>query len=72
MTPEFYAHYLVAPSNQKARLYIMNPIKYQCCQFLVNYHEKRGDKTIVYSDNLFALNVCCCSGCCSGCSVVVP
>jgi len=58
MTPAFYSSYLQAESvHHKTRLYIMNPVKFQCCQFLVNYHEKRGDKIIVYSDNLFALNV---------------
>ncbi len=33
----------------------MNPKKFQACQFLIDYHEKRGDKTIVFSDNVYAL-----------------
>ena len=33
----------------------MNPNKFRNCQFLVNYHEQRGDKIIVFSDNIFAL-----------------
>ena len=33
----------------------MNPIKFRNCQFLINFHEKRGDKIIVFSDNIFAL-----------------
>jgi len=33
----------------------MNPNKFQACQFLINYHETRGDKVIVFSDNVFAL-----------------
>jgi DNA excision repair protein ERCC-3 len=33
----------------------MNPRKFQACQFLINYHEKRGDKVIVFSDNVYAL-----------------
>lgn len=33
----------------------MNPSKFRACQFLVRYHERRGDKTIVFSDNVFAL-----------------
>ena len=35
----------------------MNPNKFQACQFLINYHEERGDKIIVFSDNVFALEV---------------
>jgi len=38
-------------------LYAMNPIKFQVCQYLINYHESRGDKIIVFSDNVFALRV---------------
>lgn len=33
----------------------MNPTKFNACQFLVTYHEQRGDKIIVFSDNIFAL-----------------
>jgi len=33
----------------------MNPRKFQACQYLIDYHEKRGDKVIVFSDNVFAL-----------------
>lgn len=33
----------------------MNPKKLQACQFLIQYHERRGDKIIVFSDNVFAL-----------------
>ena len=33
----------------------MNPNKFRACQYLVRYHERRGDKTIVFSDNVFAL-----------------
>jgi len=36
-------------------LYCMNPNKFQACQFLIEYHERRGDKIIVFSDNVFAL-----------------
>jgi DNA excision repair protein ERCC-3 len=35
----------------------MNPRKFQACQFLIDYHEKRGDKIIVFSDNVYALQV---------------
>ncbi|XP_039755956.1 general transcription and DNA repair factor IIH helicase subunit XPB [Pararge aegeria] len=55
MMPEFYREYLVQKINKKMLLYVMNPSKFRACQFLVRYHERRGDKTIVFSDNVFAL-----------------
>ncbi|MCJ1278956.1 transcription factor TFIIH complex ERCC-3 subunit [Puttea exsequens] len=55
MTTEFYSEYLRETSRKRALLYIMNPRKFQACQFLIDYHEKRGDKIIVFSDNVFAL-----------------
>lgn len=55
MTTEFYQEYLREGSRRRALLYIMNPRKFQACQFLINYHESRGDKVIVFSDNVYAL-----------------
>lgn len=55
MTTEFYQEYLRESSRKRALLYIMNPRKFQACQFLIDYHEKRGDKVIVFSDNVYAL-----------------
>lgn len=55
MTKEFYAEYMREKSRKAALLYIMNPNKFQACQFLIDYHEKRGDKIIVFSDNVYAL-----------------
>ena len=55
MTIEFYQEYQSLNSRRQALLYIMNPTKFQVCQFLIDYHEKRGDKVIVFSDNVFAL-----------------
>lgn len=55
MTSEFYQEYLVANSRKRMLLYIMNPTKFQACQFLLEYHERRGDKIIVFSDNVYAL-----------------
>lgn len=59
MTPEFYREYLRNPSRKRILLHAMNPNKIQACQFLINYHESRGDKVIVFSDNVFALEVSC-------------
>ncbi|KAG8529818.1 transcription factor TFIIH complex ERCC-3 subunit [Bacidia gigantensis] len=55
MTTEFYQEYLREKSKKRQLLYIMNPRKFQACQFLIDYHERRGDKVIVFSDNVFAL-----------------
>ncbi|KAI9675856.1 MAG: DNA repair helicase RAD25 [Trizodia sp. TS-e1964] len=55
MTTEFYQEYLRETPRRRALLYIMNPRKFQACQFLIDYHEKRGDKVIVFSDNVYAL-----------------
>ena len=40
---------------KKMLLCVMNPNKFRAAQFLIKYHEKRGDKTIVFSDNVYAL-----------------
>ncbi len=55
MTSEFYQEYLRQSARKKMLLYVMNPTKFQACQFLIYYHEKRGDKIIVFSDNVYAL-----------------
>lgn len=55
MTPEFYREYLVCKTSKRLLLYVMNPNKFRATQYLIRYHERRGDKTIVFSDNVFAL-----------------
>lgn len=57
MTPEFMREYLKSDksASQKQLLFVMNPNKARACDYLVRYHETRGDKIIVFSDNLFAL-----------------
>ncbi|CAE6522954.1 unnamed protein product [Rhizoctonia solani] len=55
MTPEFYHEYLREKSRKRMLLYCMNPRKFQSCQFLIKFHEARGDKIIVFSDNVYAL-----------------
>lgn len=52
----FYREYLRERDSRKRRLhFVMNPGKIQACQFLIDFHEKRGDKIIVFSDNVYAL-----------------
>ncbi|XP_062218305.1 general transcription and DNA repair factor IIH helicase subunit XPB1-like [Phragmites australis] len=57
MTKEFFAEYLKKENSKKKQvLYVMNPIKFRACEFLIRFHEQqRGDKIIVFADNLFAL-----------------
>ena len=57
MTPEFLREYLKpeTTASQRQLLFVMNPNKVRACDYLVRYHEARGDKIIVFSDNLFAL-----------------
>lgn len=55
MSPEFYREYLNIKSRKKMLLYVTNPNKFRACEFLIRFHERRGDKIIVFSDNVFAL-----------------
>lgn len=55
MTPEFYREYLSLGSMKKMLLCVMNPNKFRATQFLIRFHERRNDKIIVFSDNVFAL-----------------
>ncbi|KAI5147955.1 DNA excision repair protein ERCC-3 [Enteropsectra breve] len=55
MTAEFYKEYLIRDVACRRLLSIMNPTKFQICEYLIEKHEKRGDKIIVFSDSIFAL-----------------
>eukprot|EP01125_Pyxidicula_operculata_P018650 TRINITY_DN663_c0_g2_i1.p1 TRINITY_DN663_c0_g2~~TRINITY_DN663_c0_g2_i1.p1 ORF type:complete len:369 (-),score=73.85 TRINITY_DN663_c0_g2_i1:1141-2247(-) len=58
MTKEFFREYLKTKEKNAARarlLYVTNPNKFRACQHLIEYHEERGDKILVFSDNIFAL-----------------
>eukprot|EP00906_Rhabdomonas_costata_P019309 RCo028209 len=55
MTKEFYDAYLNSAPSRQTQLYIFNPYKFWCTQALIEYHEKRGDKVIVFSDSVAAL-----------------
>ncbi|OMJ15846.1 putative DNA repair helicase ercc3 [Smittium culicis] len=55
MTPEFYKEYLRETSRRRLLLYVMNPRKFQICQYLIWFHQNRGDKIIVFVDNVYAL-----------------
>ncbi|GJV39214.1 DNA repair helicase XPB1 [Tanacetum coccineum] len=57
MTKDFYAEYLKKENSKKKQaLCVMNPNKFRACEFLLRFHEQeRGDKIIVFCDNIFAL-----------------
>lgn len=55
MTGPFYREYLRSDWAKKRRLWSCNPVKLATCEYLLKFHEARGDKVIVFSDNLFAL-----------------
>lgn len=57
MTKEFYREYLSSTPNRRKLLYGMNPNKFRMCQYLVQEHEKRGDKIIIFADNIYALKM---------------
>jgi DNA excision repair protein ERCC-3 len=58
MTGPFMKEYLSASyARLKQSLYIMNPSKLRATEFLVRFHEARGDKIIVFSDLVFSLKL---------------
>eukprot|EP00906_Rhabdomonas_costata_P000289 RCo000386 len=57
MTKEFFQNYLTSKLPfQRRLLALMNPNKLQACHYIVQHHEAKGDKTLVFSDDLFALS----------------
>ena len=54
MTPDFYKEYLARSRNQKMMYYVCNPNKLIACDYLIQLHEARGDKIIVFADSVFA------------------
>eukprot|EP00816_Leptocylindrus_hargravesii_P004249 CAMPEP_0196809456 /NCGR_PEP_ID=MMETSP1362-20130617/9389_1 /TAXON_ID=163516 /ORGANISM="Leptocylindrus danicus, Strain CCMP1856" /LENGTH=791 /DNA_ID=CAMNT_0042184155 /DNA_START=74 /DNA_END=2449 /DNA_ORIENTATION=+ len=58
MTGPFMREYLNAKEARlKQLLYVMNPSKIRVCEYLVNFHEARGDKIIVFSDLVYSLKL---------------
>jgi|NorSeaMetagenome_1021524.scaffolds.fasta_scaffold09236_4 DNA excision repair protein ERCC-3 len=55
MPSKFYERYLSESSTIRQILCALNPNKAKICDFLVRYHEDRGDRILVFSDNVFAL-----------------
>ncbi|KAL9179190.1 hypothetical protein ACHAXT_008480 [Thalassiosira profunda] len=58
MTGPFMREYLTADNSRlKQLLYVMNPAKLRAAEFLVRFHEDRGDKIIVFSDLVYSLKL---------------
>ena len=58
MTGPFMKEYLLAKNARlKQLLYVMNPSKIRAVEFLVRFHEARGDKIIVFSDLVYSLKL---------------
>mmetsp|Transcript_2532 Transcript_2532/g.3921 ORF Transcript_2532/g.3921 Transcript_2532/m.3921 type:complete len:805 (-) Transcript_2532:2802-5216(-) len=59
MTGPFMREYLMAKQNARLQqlLYVMNPSKVRAVEFLVRFHEERGDKIIVFSDLVYSLKL---------------
>ncbi|KAF3832809.1 hypothetical protein F7725_026474 [Dissostichus mawsoni] len=55
MSPEFYREYVAIKTKKRILFYTMNPNKFRACQFLIQFHERRNDKIMVFADNVFAL-----------------
>jgi len=59
MSKPFFAEYLRAvddkDGHKRRALWNCNPNKLKVCEYLIKVHESRGDKTIVFSDNIFIL-----------------
>lgn len=59
MTREFYQQHLSDRTTMRKQLLLQatNPTKFRTCQALIRMHEERGDKVLVFSDNIFALRL---------------
>eukprot|EP00479_Gromia_sphaerica_P004337 TRINITY_DN150_c0_g1_i6.p1 TRINITY_DN150_c0_g1~~TRINITY_DN150_c0_g1_i6.p1 ORF type:complete len:169 (-),score=28.83 TRINITY_DN150_c0_g1_i6:584-1090(-) len=58
MSPLFFKAYLEEDKNTSKRsklLYIMNPNKFRTCEYLIRLHEEKGDKVLVFSDNIYGI-----------------
>ena len=58
MTSEFLREYRsTSDDSLKRRLSVFNPNKFRVCQALIEYHEQRSDKIIVFCDDVSAVRV---------------
>jgi len=60
MTAEFFREWISVSESKlqkrkKRQISAVNPNKFRICEFLIKYHEGRGDKILVFADDVFAL-----------------
>ncbi|KAL0225269.1 hypothetical protein RCL1_003181 [Eukaryota sp. TZLM3-RCL] len=55
MTSSFFREYMSTTEAKRNLLCTMNPNKINCCEYLMKFHEERGDRVLIFSDNLFTL-----------------
>ena len=56
MAPEFYIEYLKTQSPYQKRIYTsFNPNKFMTVERLIHYHEKRGDKILIFADLIYVI-----------------
>jgi len=58
MAPEFYREYVRARGEHtRMALACCNPVKCWAMDFLLKFHEGRGDKVIIFSESIFAISL---------------
>jgi superfamily II DNA or RNA helicase len=57
MTPSFFKEYLSTQHHHQLLLATVNPAKFHAMEALIRVHEARGDKIMVFSDNVCALEL---------------
>ena len=56
MDKDFYEHYLrETVQKRKKLLSVLNPNKALACEYLVKSHTERGDKVLIFCDDVYAL-----------------
>lgn len=51
----FMQHEKETTSIKKQAIYTANPNKLMACEYLMKFHEKRGDKVIIFSDSIYII-----------------
>lgn len=63
MTKRFFSEYVKHSTGNNSRiqrlLYTLNPTKFRTCEYLIKYHTAKGDKIIIFSDDVPALVLYC-------------
>ena len=56
MTIQYFQEHEKQDNNvKKQSIYISNPNKLMACEWLMNFHEQRGDKVIIFADSIFII-----------------